>query len=178
MKKIILPLILFLFTGVVNAQFTKNYELNGGVVIQKTLKLYWENGIGADYTSDFLLNKKIHLKAAYVTSVLGSAMGTNAIKQGSFTLGANWHFFHTRPLQIFAGLNTGYFAADYEEEVFDVLPHKSLMLQLEGGLTYKFNASITASLSAGYNLITGDGVNGPGTLFPLFYQLKVFYRFK
>ncbi|VBB45660.1 conserved exported hypothetical protein [uncultured Paludibacter sp.] len=178
MRKILLLFTLFWCEGFVNAQFTAHYELNVGVLTQKVQKLYFENGIGGDFTSDFLFNKKIHLKAAYVTSRLGSALGTNAIKQDNFTVGADWHFFPTRRYQIFTGLNTGYFYADYEEEMFKVLPHTSMLFQFESGLMYKFNAPFTASLSFGYNFINGDGVSKPGTLFPVFYQLKVYYRFK
>lgn len=178
MKRILLLLMLVLCMGFVNAQFTANYELRGGVVIQKTQKLYWENGVGADFTSDFLLQKKLHLTAGYFTSRLGSAMNTNAIKQDNMVLGANWHFMPKRPFQIFAGLNAGYFFADYEEDMFNDLPNSSVLCQFNAGVEYKFNSPFTASLSMGYNAINGDGVNKPGSLFPFFYQLKVFYRIK
>lgn len=177
MKKVVLVVILSLSILFVNAQFTNNYELNAGVVTQKTEKLYWENGVGADFTSDFLLKKQIHLKAAYVTSTLGSAMGTNAIKQNNFIVGADWHFFSKSPLQVYAGLNTGYFSVNYEE-MFNELPHASMLMQFESGLTYKFKFPLSTSLSFGYNIINGDGINKPGTLFPVFYQLKMYYRIK
>ena len=178
MRKLILLFTLLLSFHFVSAQFLANYEINGGVVMQKTQKLYSENGIGADFTSDFLLNKKIHLKLNYVTSRLGSALGTNAIKQDNLTIGADWHFFPTKPLQIFTGLNTGYFYADYEEDMFKQLPHSSVLMRFESGLSYKFNNPFSASLSFGYNFVNGNGVSKPGTLFPVFYQLKIFYRIK
>lgn len=178
MKKLLLLFIFPFYVGVLHAQFTANYELNGGVVFQKVQKLYWENGLGADFTSDFLLKKHIHLTANYVTSRLGSALGTHAIKQDNFLIGANWHFLHNNPFQIFAGLNAGYFHADYEEEMFNDLPHSSVLYQLNTGFEYRFHSPFTASLGLGYNFINGDGVSTPGTLFPVFYQLKVFYRIK
>ncbi len=178
MRKVILLFILSLGALFVNAQLTANYELNAGVVIQKTQKLYWENGVGADFTSDFLMKKQIHLKVAYVTSSLGSAMGTNAIKQNNFIVGADWHFFRKSPLQIYAGLNTGYFSANYENEIFNQLPNTSMLLQFESGLSYKFKFPLSTSLSFGYNFVNGDGVSKPGTLFPVFYQLKMYYRIK
>ncbi len=157
-----------------NAQ-EKNIAL--GPVFQQTIKLYLENGIGVDYCSPSVLNNRLHLKAAYVTSRLGSAIGSNAIKQGNFTVGADWRFRPERALQLFAGMNTGFFHAGYESDIFDDLPKTSFMLQGEAGLAYAFKkAPVNSSLSYGYNIITGNGIKGPGTLFPAFALLKVYYR--
>jgi hypothetical protein len=178
MKKILILLISITSLAFQShSQNTQSYELGVGVCFQKAEQLYWENGIAADYASDFLLHKKIHLKFNYVTSRIGSAMVGNAIKQDNFVIGADWRFRSEKPFQIFAGLNTGFFHADMENATFDVLPHNSLLLSIEAGMTYKFKFPVTANLSAGYNLITGDGVTGPGSLFPVFYKLSVLYRF-
>ncbi|MHB9055293.1 MAG: hypothetical protein ACYC2P_03950 [Paludibacteraceae bacterium] len=178
MRKLELLFIFFLFLDHANAQFVKNYELNAGLVSQKTQKLYWENGFGADFTSDFLLNKRVHLKGAFITSRLGSAIGSNAIKQESLTLGADWRFFHKRAFQIFTGLNTGYFMAHYEDPQFDVLPNTSVLFQFESGLVYHFVFPLSISASLGYNFINSNGSEGPGTLFPVYYQLKAYYKIK
>ncbi|MDD3788385.1 MAG: hypothetical protein PHO94_06785 [Petrimonas sp.] len=178
MKKMIFLFAFFVFTAYVSAQFTKNYKLSAGIVSQKTQKLYWENGVGADYTSDFLLQKRIHLKAAFVTSRLGSAMGSNAIKQETFVVGADWRFRPTRPFQIFTGLNTGFFKANYEDPMFDMLPNSSVLAQFEGGVAYHFNWPVSLFASFGYNFLSGNGKQGPGTLFPVFYQLKAYYTIK
>lgn len=173
--------ILFLFVAVMlqipvmKAQLIASDELGVGLRFQKTEQLYWENGVGLDYTSDFLQKKRIHLKMSYATSRLGSAMLGNAVRQDNFLVGADWRFRSQKPLQIFAGLNTGFFHADMENSVFDVLPHNSLLLSAEAGLFYKFKFPLAASLSVGYNLINGDGMSKPGTLFPVYYQMSVLY---
>lgn len=172
MNKLLILSFFFTFIGYTNAQ------LSVGIVSQKTQKLYWENGVGVDYTSDLLLGKKIHLKAAFVTSRLGTVLGTNAIKQESFTVGADWRFFSEKPLQLFAGLNAGYFMAHYDDPQFDVIPSKSPLVQFESGLAYRFTFPLTLSASFGYNFINSNGEQGPGTLFPVFYQLKAYYRIK
>jgi hypothetical protein len=177
MKKILSLLLPFLFFCVtVNAREPDTYELGVGVRIQKTEQLYWENGAAVDYTSGFLLHKQVHLKLSYVTSRLGNAFTGNAVKQDNYIVGADWHFRSTKAFQIFAGLNTGFFHADMETQQFNVLPHNSILFSLEAGLYYKFKFPLAAGLSAGYNLINGNGVSTPGTLFPVFYQLSVFYR--
>jgi hypothetical protein len=177
MKKILVLFLLLVFlTPIMKAQLTASDELGVGLRFQKTEQLYWENGVGLDYTSDFLLNKHIHLKMSYATSRLGSAMIGNAVRQDNLLVGADWRFRAQKPFQLFAGLNTGYFHADMENAVFEVLPHNSMLLSAETGLYYKFKFPLAASLSVGYNLINGDGVSNPGTLFPVFYQLSVLYR--
>jgi hypothetical protein len=176
MRKIVLFCVVFMmFLPFVKAQKNDTYELGVGVRFQKTEQLYWENGVGADFTSDFLLHRKIHLKMSYATSRIGSALIGNAIKQDNFVVGADWRFRSDKDFQLFAGVNTGFFHADMEFPQFHVLPHNSLLFSLETGLFYKFKFPVATSLSVGYNLINGDGVTKPGTLFPVFYQLSIFY---
>jgi hypothetical protein len=150
-------------------------ELKGGIRIQKTQKLYWENGFAFDFTSPKVADQSIHFGMSYVTSRLGSAMGTNAIKQDNFLVSSAYHFRHQKDLQPFTRLNLGYFHADYENAIFDVLPNSSFLLSLDAGLSYEFNIPLTIDLSAGYNLISGKGSSGPGTLFPFFYQMSIYY---
>ncbi len=150
-------------------------DLKGGIRIQKSQKLYWENGFAFDLTIPRIAVKRIHLGMSYVTTRLGSAMGTNAIKQDNFLLSPGYYFRHQKKLQPFTRLNVGYFHADYEYAVFDALPNSALLLSLDAGLSYEFRMPVTLSLSAGYNFNSGTGTAGPGTLYPVFYQMSVFY---
>lgn len=150
-------------------------ELNGGIRIQKAQKLYWENGFSFDFTSPKIADSRIHFGASYVTTRLGSAMGSNAIKQDNYLFSTGYHFRHQKQFQPFARLNTGYFHADYEEAIFDVLPNNAFLFSIDVGLSYEFKIPLTASLSAGYNLNSGNGSSGPGTLYPVFYQMSIFY---
>jgi len=152
-------------------------ELKGGVRIQKTQKLYWENGFAFDFTSPRIADQSIHFGVSYVTSRLGSATSSNAIKQDNFLVSSGYHFRNKKDLQPFTRLNIGYFHADYEEAVFDVLPNSSFLFSLDAGLSYEFKIPLTMNLSAGYNLISGNGSSGPGTLFPIFYQMSIYYTF-
>jgi hypothetical protein len=149
--------------------------LKVGVRTQKTQKLYWENGFTVDLTSPKILNNRLHFGLSYVTTRLGSAIGTNAIKQDNYLLNVGYFFRNQKKLQPFTRLNTGYFYADYESEIFDELQNAALLLSLDAGLSYELKAPITIDLSAGFNLNTGSGSQGPGTLYPIFYQLSVYY---
>ena len=179
MKKtlIILTCLLSLTTfGKAQNNTGKSFELGVGLISQQTNKLYWENGIGIDFAGDFLLDRHLHTKLSYITSRVGSAMGSNAIKQDYYILGFDWRFRQDKDFQIFAGLNTGYFMADYGADIFNELPSSSVILAPEAGLVYKFKIPLTLELSAGYNIINGDGFNVPGTLFPVYYKLSVLYN--
>ncbi len=150
-------------------------EVKGGIKLQKAQKLYWENGFSIDLSSQKILDRRLHIEASYVTSRLGSAMGSNAIKQDNFVLSGSYHFRHKNQLQPVIKLNTGYFHADYEEDIFDVLPNSAFLLSLDAGLSYEFNFPLTVNLCAGYNINYGKGISGPGTLYPIYYQMSIYY---
>jgi hypothetical protein len=150
-------------------------ELKGGIRIQKAQKLYWENGFSLDYASPKIADSRIHFGISYVTSRLGSAIGSNAIKQDNYLFSVGYHFRHKKQLQPFIRLNTGYFHADYEDDIFNVLPNSAYLMSADAGLCYEFKIPLTVSLSAGYNLNSGSGSSGPGTLFPFYYQMSIFY---
>jgi hypothetical protein len=149
--------------------------LKGGIRIQKAQKLYWENGFSFDFATPKIADSRVHFGLSYVTSRLGSAMGSNAIKQDNYLASAGYHFRHQKHLQPFIRLNTGYFHADYEERIFDVLPNSAFLISADAGLCYEFRIPFTVSLSAGYNLKSGSGTFGPGTLYPFYYQMSIYY---
>ncbi|MFA9388302.1 MAG: hypothetical protein ACERKD_00755 [Prolixibacteraceae bacterium] len=150
-------------------------ELKGGMRIQKSQKLYWENGFALDFASTKIADSRIHLGMNYVTSRLGSAMGTNAIKQDKLLMSLGYYFRHQKKLQPFTQLNLGYFHANYESDIFDVLPNTAFLSSIDAGLSYEFKVPFTLNLSAGYNLNSGTGSAGPGTLYPVFYQMSILY---
>ena len=150
-------------------------ELKGGIRLQKTQKLYWENGFSFDFKSPKILDSRVHLGLSYVTTRLGSAMGSNAIKQDNFLFSPGYFFRHQKQLQPFARLNLGYFHADYEVAIFDVLPNSAFLFSIDAGLSYQFKIPLSIHMGAGYNLNTGNGSSGPGTLFPVFYQMSIYY---
>lgn len=178
-RKLVFFIFMIILVFGLKAQSTDNTDLKGvlkgGLRIQKTQKLYWENGFAFDYTSDKLWDQRIHFGVSYVTSRMGSAFGSNAIKQDNILVSSALCYRHKKQLQPFTRFNVGYFKAHYEEAVFDVLPSSSMLLSLDVGLCYEFQIPVTVNLSTGYNLISGNGTAGPGTLFPFFYQMSIYY---
>ncbi|MEJ7693760.1 hypothetical protein [Daejeonella sp.] len=167
-----ISLILFLISNGISYGQIHSYDV--GLRLQKTVDLYYENGITGQYT----LTKRIAVGASYVTSRLGSAISSNAIKQDNFTISGAYLFRPEKKLQPFARLNTGYFAANYESDIFKDIPNSSALLALDGGLLYSFESPLKLNLSLGYNAITGDGTKGAGTLYPVFLQTSVMWNLK
>lgn len=176
MNKITLVFLVSLFFIPLVAQETTKHDIKVGLIFQRTHYMYLENGIGVDYSNVSIFQKQLHFKAAYISSRFGSAIESNAIKQDNFLLGADWRFRSGKSLEIPVGLNTGLFIADYENQAFDVLPNTAILFSMETGLVYNFDFPVTAGLTVGYNFKHGNGVDVPGTLFPLFYRLSVYYR--
>lgn len=170
MKRIILVLTAVVFLSQL-AQAQR--DLKAGLLIRKTEALYWENGAGLEYSSDRLLNKQLLISAGYVTSMLGNALVSNALKQNNLILGAHWLFRPEKKLQFTTGFNTGLFLVDYEDNVFANLPESSIILAFEAGIRYQLKP-VSVHLSAGYNIRNGNGVDIPGSLFPVYYQLGLF----
>lgn len=153
-----------------------NHEFTAGIRLQKTHNLYFENGITVDYTSTKLWDKRIHLGCSYVTSRLGTAFHSNALKQDNYLGTFQFNFRREKILSPIVKLNAGYFYVNLENPIFSDLPHTSFLLSTEGGIILNLKLPIKPSLTFGYNFITGDGYSGPGTLFPLFFQLSISYK--
>jgi hypothetical protein len=147
--------------------------LDVGIRLQQTVNLYNENGIAASYSNKRLKPDRLYFGFSYVTSRLGTALHSNAIKQDNYLVSAAWYFRRKHIIRPFGRLNTGYFFANYGDKIFNFLPRKSILLSTDIGICFESNLPLKISTSLGYNFITGNGLSGPGTLYPVFYQLTL-----
>lgn len=143
--------------------------LDVGIRLQKAVNLYYENGLSAQYSSDALAGERLYLGFTYVSSRLGSAIGTNALQQDNFMLSGGYLFRPSRLIRPMLRLNLGYFSAPLDP-VFDDLPQSSMLLSSEAGICFDPRSPLKINTSLGYNFISGDGLSGPGTLYPAFVQ--------
>jgi len=151
-------------------------ELNLGLRFQKTQSMYWENGFSVQYTFAKIKPKQFYLGFDYVTSRLGSAYRSNALKQDNYLLSGSWVFFQNKSFHIVSRLNFGYFYADMEEDFFKVIPHTAFLFSPELGLRYDVKKTpITLQLGSGYYIITAKEGYSPGTLQPLYYHFDLYY---
>jgi hypothetical protein len=167
----------FIVALLLNPSFgwAQNSVLDVGARLQKTVNLYNENGVAVNYSNKNLLADRLYFGFSYVTSRLGTAYNSNAIKQDNYLVSAAWYFRRQSIIRPFIRLNTGYFSADYGSKIFDLLPRKSLLFSSDFGLSFETGTPIKITTSLGYNAITGNGGSGPGTLYPVFYQLTLFW---
>lgn len=147
--------------------------LDVGVRFQKTVNLYTENGVTFQYTHAKLANQRLYVGASYVTSRLGTALGSNAIQQDNFLATVGYYFRPNWLIRPVVRANVGYFSAQYGSAIFDELPSTSLLASPELGLCYCPNFPLKINGSIGYNLLTSTGVSGPGTLYPVFVQTSI-----
>lgn len=170
MKKTIFLLLIVLLSG---DFLVAQHHINAGVLIRKTEALYWENGVGLEYSNEKLLNNHLLIQTGFISSRLGNALFGNALRQDNYLVGVKYLFRPKRTVRFDAGINTGFFHVDYQNDVFDVLPASSLILAADLGVRYQLNP-VDLRLSLGYNFLSGNGIDIPGSLFPVYYQLSVY----
>jgi len=169
--------ILFFFLAIAGAISLQAQDFNVGIKFQKTHTLYWENGLSGQYSFANFKPGQFYLGVDYVTSRLGTAFNSNALKQDNLTVSVAWYLRKEKPLHITTKLNVGFFNAQLEEEIFKDLPHSALLLSPEVGLSYDFKAlPIVLNLGAGYNVNLQEEGESPGTLLPLFYSFTAYYE--
>ncbi len=143
--------------------------------MSKAIGFYWESGPTVKVHTPL---RGLSVEGAVYSSALGSAFRSNAVKQTSFLVQADFNWLRKRDRAWFleTGLNVGYFKADYELAIFDVLDSSAPILGLELTTGYRFS-QIVAETGFGYHSTAGDGLSGPGTLYPFYWQTSIRWRF-
>lgn len=150
--------------------------LKVGTRIQKTQEMYWENGISSQYSFEKFKPNRFFIGFDYVSSRLGSAYNSNAIKQDSYIFSGSWLFNKSKPYHFLTRLNMGYFYSDLEYEIFNEIPNTSFLLAPELGFTYDFKkVPISLNLGTGFYIITAKEGYSPGTLQPLYFHFDIHY---
>ncbi|WP_020597491.1 hypothetical protein [Spirosoma panaciterrae] len=166
-------LAVLLSSSVYGQQQPDSPTLDIGVRLQKSISLYAENGLMVQYAHPKLASNRLYLGLAYVSSRLGSAFHSNAIKQDSYLFSASYYYRPKWLIHPVLKANIGYFAAHYGSPIFEELPKTSLLLAPEVGLCYCPTIPLKIHTSIGYHLINGNGRSGPGTLYPVFLQTSI-----
>lgn len=170
-----LILFLILFFVMISNSFSQIKELNLGLKFQKTNELYYENGIGIEVGLDSSITEQLSIGLSCLTSRLGSAISSNAIKQDQFLINTTYYFYKESSLQPITRLNIGYIKADFGSNLFNEIDNDMMLLSLEGGVSYKFSFPLKIIATTGLNLNTSDGMSGLGTVYPLFFQFNIFW---
>lgn len=162
-----------LLPAVLTANSLVAQQVDVGVRLQKAIGFYAETGVTVQYTQPKLIHERLYVGASYVTSRLGTALSTNAIEQDNLFATVSYYFRPKWLIQPVVKVNGGYFRADYGDALFNELPRTSPLVSPELGLCYCPTFPLKINASVGYNLLTGNGTAGPGTLFPVFVQTSL-----
>jgi hypothetical protein len=155
---------------------TSCQSFSAGLCFQKSVGFYWMNGLGAEYSSGKILKQKINFGFSFVTSRLGSAMGSNAIPLFEIRISAVKLFGSGKNFKPYAGSSLGYAQANFGSAVFKDIPNHSALLSIIAGGEYNFKFPFRILVGGGFNLINGKGISGLGTLFPVYAQCALLYR--
>jgi hypothetical protein len=91
----------------------------------------------------------------FVSSRLGSAFSSNAIKQDSYLLSGSWHFNKNKSYHFVTRLNAGYFYSDLEEDMFKEIPNTAFLFH---GGWFDFRKPISLNVGTGYYIIVKGGI--------------------
>ena len=154
---------------------TGGLKIDAGIRVQKTVYFYYENGFTIHISKKEVFDKKLFLNFSYVSSRIGTAISSNALKQDNYLFSAGWNFRPEKTIQPMARITTGFFHCNYGSDIFSDLPDKSIILCLEPSVRFRLPMSIYGEAGFGYHFIKGNGSTVPGSLFPLFFQFSLTY---
>jgi hypothetical protein len=177
--KSLIILILFPLFSAAQGESPTRMVIDGGASFKKYAGFYWMNGVSAEMRSEKFLKEKVSVGLNFQTSLLGSALASNAISTFETEVYLVKYFRRAKHLKPLLRLNTGIAFNSYGSAEFQSLPSSGMLLSLETGLRYQLPFAERRSalmLSGGYNFITGDGLSGLGTIYPLFARISVLYR--
>jgi hypothetical protein len=177
---------IFLFLGIMglmqyaSAQIdTAKQDFSLGLRTKKYVGFYYLNGISGDISFKKVMDHKLHFGFNVATSLLGSGLGSNAVTATEVELSvARYYRVHKRLQPVFR-LNVGFANAHYGDAMFDDLPQNDMLLSFEPGLCYTFSQKqnrMKLLLSGGYNFISGNGMTGLGTVYPVYGLLSFFWK--
>lgn len=181
--KILSILLLFILSYNLNAIGHKSqkapYEIFAGLSLKKYNSFYWENGFIAKYYHKYI---GASIGTSYETTLLGSAINSNALTQHNFNVFFDKDFnIYNNLLFINPRLNIGYFYVDYESQIFNELDNNTLTVSPEVILRlfkskYTSDNRFNFELTLGYNIFHGNGENGIGSLYPLYFRFNLLYQ--
>ncbi len=154
---------------------TLKWNIELGIRAKKFAGFYWENGLTGEISHPNLMNNQLHFGANFTTSILGTALFKNAIPTYNIELSALYYWRLEKQIQPLVRLNGGLAMAHYNN-TYSSLPSSMAICSLESGISYQASSVWRLTATGGLNLITGNGIKGIGTVYPVFGQFSLFYR--
>jgi hypothetical protein len=140
-----------------------------GAVVEKNYST--QPGIQLSYGSPTLLGGRPRFSAAYSTTRLATASGSNALIEDRLQAGAGWYFRPGAGISPFLAANAGYARFDREDdEIFELLDAGAPILSLLLGAEARLLPSLRANGSLGYSALQSS------TVYPLVASIGLHYH--
>lgn len=176
-------ILVFVFCGMITPAKsqvdTAKTDYSLGLRTKKYVGFYYLNGISGDISFQKVMDHKLHFGFNLATSLLGSGLGSNAVTATELELSVSRHFRVHKHFQPLLRLNFGYANANYGDPMFDVLPQNDMLFSFETGFGYVLPVmknKIKVLASGGYNFISGNGITGLGTVYPIYGAMTFFWK--
>lgn len=167
MNKYILIILVILFTKITFSQDSTSIETEIGIRTKKQVGFYWVNGLTAEWSTPKIAMGSLHFGINITSSILGTAFRSNAIPTLETELSLIKYFRYRKSFQPITRLNLGYSKAFYGEG-FSNITSNSILCSIEAGFKYIIISTVSANIYGGYNILTGNGINGLGTIYPIY----------
>ena len=177
---------IFLFLGIMGlmqyagAQIdTAKTDFSLGLRTKKYVGFYYLNGFSGDISFQKVMDHKLHFGFNVATSLLGSGLASNAVTATEVEVSVSRFYRVHKRLQPMLRLNVGFANAHYGDAIFDDLPQNDMLLSFEPGIAYTFPQKgnrMKILLSGGYNFISGNGITGLGTVYPVYGSFSFFWK--
>jgi len=128
-------------------------------------------GIQVSYGRASLLDGRPRISAAYSTTRLATAGGSNALVEDRIQAGVGWYFRPVGRLSPYMAANAGYARFDREDaEIFELLDGGAVLLSLLFGAEVKLLPFLRANGNVGYSALQSS------TVYPLVASIGLHYH--
>lgn len=172
--------ILFIFCIFCNflaAQTNINPKIEIGGRYKKYAGFYAVNGISANLLSPFSKNESVYYGLNVGSSLLGSALNTNALTTYEVELTATKFYRVNKIFQPLLRFNIGTVKVSFgdDADLFKALPSWGLITSIETGIGIhlrKIHPNLKSQITGGIHLYN----TGPGVVYPVYGSLQLLWR--
>jgi len=167
----------FLNTGLAQ-KADSSLHFSVGVSLKKFAGFYSMGGLCAEASSARLDKGQLFLGLNITSSSLGSAFFNNGIPVIVSEVYARRVLLKQRRVKPFVMLNLGYAKAFPGSDKYNSLTTSALLVSPEAGVACGISSHTSAQGGMGYHITSGNGLKGPGFIYPVCFQLRLLYSFK
>ncbi len=177
MKKLVIIFCIFCNFSSLFAQSDSSRKIEIGTRIKKYAGFYYVNGLTVQMQSPYSKNGSVYYGFNLGSSVLGTAISSNALSTYELELSATKFYRMEKVLQPMLRFNAGFVNVDFGEysELFEDLPQWGIISSVETGVSIclkRIHQKMRFQLSGGFYIYSG----GPGVVYPAYLLGQLNWR--